>query len=1008
MAAGSAAVLSSFTLNLIIAACCFFGFSVVRPHAWCRRFFAPRRWIWPVLTYKEEDIIDEAGLDCAMYLRILRFGLYLFTVLSIGCVAIILPINLTSSEVNRLLHEQETNNSTSQEYKFTDFDRYSLSNVSARSPKMWAHLVCMYFVVLFTLWLLNRFNRESVLLRLMFLGNGKRGGPSHTVLVTDIPAISQHVAKAKKEARKAAREARKTVRKAQQEEKKAKKAGNGRNVSKNAIHSDVEAQAKDTNGATAAPSPEREADTDKIAEPEKPPGDMTGEEMLSVLQTIQPEEDDPEGTAGPGAADAAEKEPETTLNRRKTKRFKYDLKDERLDSVYQAKQHLKSGLTPEEMVTREFIMMYSPQQVAAVNLVPNTAELEPLVAEYDKLRMKLEDYLDMLQLRLRLRKGVAHKTLTVLGATYGDWGKETLGTRFFKKVDAVDFWIKRLKYLRERIIAEQKHALQRVVPSAFVTFNTRTAQAVGANTLHSHDVNNWRVHVAPAPFEVVWKNLGMTTPMKTGRLYILWAAFWAMTLFFMIPVTAIQALIEVPKLANIPVLGTIVTLPGIRQILEAIVPGLALKLFLILVPIVLRHMAILSGTMSISEIDFGVVSRYFLFQVIVVFFGNIIAGSFFNQITQWVKSPTGVIPTLGKSIPMTSTFFITFLFTNGMGVKALSFLRLVGFIIYYLLHTFAGSPRARQRLWMYQYTNNGTTVVDHTIAILIGLTFSCINPIVCPAALAYFLVTFLGESYNNIYVFRREYESAGRLWQTVYNQVMVGLYIMQLTMLGLLGIKSFPYTVLGFPLLILSVICHIGTLNTYRRPWSVTALHDAGQLDAWEATSVRTRLFLEAKKERRRPVKQVAEGDGGATTEGTEGTKAAEKPATVVGPSEARLRAVLQDQRHAFALTPEEQAEVSRVYKNPAFKVRLDDLEEVEALAKDVLPRIDVLNEWLAQLKKAGKKPAPAALTRRDPESQEGTAEKCDAEQLVSEVPPPEVTKYDDKPPLDGEDETER
>ena len=37
--------------------------------------------------------------------------------------------------------------------------------------------------------LITRFNREAVLLRLMFLGNAKRGGPSHTVLVTDVPGI---------------------------------------------------------------------------------------------------------------------------------------------------------------------------------------------------------------------------------------------------------------------------------------------------------------------------------------------------------------------------------------------------------------------------------------------------------------------------------------------------------------------------------------------------------------------------------------------------------------------------------------------------------------------------------------------------------------------------------------------------------------------------------------------------------------------------------------------------
>jgi hypothetical protein len=43
------------------------------------------------------------------------------------------------------------------------------------------------------------------------------------------------------------------------------------------------------------------------------------------------------------------------------------------------------------------------------------------------------------------------------------------------------------------------------------------------------------------------------------------------------------------------------------------------------------------------------------------------------------------------------------------------------FVIFWILSKFAGSPRARKRLWMYQYTDNGTTVVDHTIAMLLGL-----------------------------------------------------------------------------------------------------------------------------------------------------------------------------------------------------------------------------------------------------------------------------------------------
>ena len=41
--------------------------------------------------------------------------------------------------------------SNATELQFTDFDKYSLSNVEAGSPKMWVHLVSMYVVAIFTM-----------------------------------------------------------------------------------------------------------------------------------------------------------------------------------------------------------------------------------------------------------------------------------------------------------------------------------------------------------------------------------------------------------------------------------------------------------------------------------------------------------------------------------------------------------------------------------------------------------------------------------------------------------------------------------------------------------------------------------------------------------------------------------------------------------------------------------------------------------------------------------------
>ncbi|KAG2482060.1 hypothetical protein HYH03_018986 [Edaphochlamys debaryana] len=1128
MAAGGGAVLTSFLVNLLVAAGCFLAFSLLRAQPWSKRFFAPRRyapdlplhprrlpaapwaWLGPVLAYPEEALIDECGLDCAIYLRVLRFGILLFLGLSFWCLVTVLPANLTSGEIDRLIRSGQAAASTARvngnEYRFTDFDRFSLSNVAPGSPKLWVHLVSLYVVTGYTLWLLGRFNRESVLLRLMFLGNAKRGGPSHTVLVSDIPAIADVVPNGNGGAKQQGPEGGPAPEVALElgplpfprppeaapsstgaegaagggpgaaaslplsgtpppasapssAPSTAATAGRWGSFAAAPAGPGVHATTRPTPAAATAPGPPAEGlypgslplptpfaaaaaqlqplpssasaaatapdagvkggarRADGGGAGDKGDGGGGGASLLSRVSgwiwgrrgrgqggggrggrggaggdvgsgradqqrgssgrgrdvssggsgggggsdgggeeeavriglalppppaagDLPPRQGDQEGGDGGEEGEGEEESEEEgewplvllpewgvdTAPRegslRGGKRFAYDVADPSLDPGWQARSRLGEGLSPEQLVEAEFTAVYGPGAVAAVNLVPDTRDLEPLLLE------TLRDRLDLLSHRLRLHAPPPAPLLRVQGWRYGAWGRREVGGGLLgRRVDAVEFWIKRLRHLRDRIREAQADPRRRCAPAAFVTFTTRTAQAVGSAALHAHTERSWLVGPAPAPFELVWPNLGLTGAERGARRWSLWILFWLMALFFMIPVTAIQALIEVPKLARLPVLGPIVRAPAVRQILEAVVPGLALKLFLTVVPMLLRAMALHSGARAESAVDFGVVRRYFLFQVIVVFGGNVIAGSFFNQLQRWVSAPGSVPSTLGRAIPMTSTFFINYLITNGLGAKSIAFLRLPAFAVFWVLSRFAGSPRAKQRLWMFQYTDYGTTTVDHTITVLLGLTFSLINPIVCPAALAYFLVTSVGERYNNIYVFRRRYESAGKLWKTVYNQVMTSLYVMQITLIGLLGLKRFPWVVLAVPCPLTTLACHLSTLALYRRPWTVTALHDAAELDAAEAAERRGALREEARKARKASRRRGPGVGGGGPVELGLPLLAEEVEA------EARLRSALASDAGALEPSPAERQALAQTYRNPCFKVPLDPLEDLEALA---------------------------------------------------------------------------
>lgn len=54
-------------------------------------------------------------------------------------------------------------------------------------------------------------------------------------------------------------------------------------------------------------------------------------------------------------------------------------------------------------------------------------------------------------------------------------------------------------------------------------------------------------------------------------------------------------------------------------------------------------------------------------------------------------------------------------------------------------------------------------IPNDTIIILLGLVFCCVNPLVCPAALMYFLITWTLEKYNMLYVWRENYQTGGKV-----------------------------------------------------------------------------------------------------------------------------------------------------------------------------------------------------------------------------------------------------
>ncbi|KAF9623370.1 hypothetical protein IFM89_001290, partial [Coptis chinensis] len=97
----------------------------------------------------------------------------------------------------------------------------------------------------------------------------------------------------------------------------------------------------------------------------------------------------------------------------------------------------------------------------------------------------------------------------------------------------------------------------------------------------------------------------------------------------------------------------------------------------------------IEGYTSLSVLDQRSATKYYLFVLANVFLGSIVTGTAFQQLPNFIKQSANEIPTtVGVSIPMKATFFITYIMVDGWAGVYGEILRLVPLVMFHLNNTF--------------------------------------------------------------------------------------------------------------------------------------------------------------------------------------------------------------------------------------------------------------------------------------------------------------------------------
>ena len=142
---------------------------------------------------------------------------------------------------------------------------------------------------------------------------------------------------------------------------------------------------------------------------------------------------------------------------------------------------------------------------------------------------------------------------------------------------------------------------------------------------------------------------------------------------YVIPVSLISLLVS--KRALLSYSPTLLKMTNASSILSQLV-GMVQPICLVLIQQALPPMFIalgkVEGRTSYSNIMGSAFSRYFMFQIVNIFFVTVVAGSFFDTASKIVENPRKAFELLGLSMPKQSAFFTNYILLKtfiGLGAE---------------------------------------------------------------------------------------------------------------------------------------------------------------------------------------------------------------------------------------------------------------------------------------------------------------------------------------------------
>ncbi|KAL4958518.1 hypothetical protein BDW69DRAFT_418 [Aspergillus filifer] len=359
-----------------------------------------------------------------------------------------------------------------------------------------------------------------------------------------------------------------------------------------------------------------------------------------------------------------------------------------------------------------------------------------------------------------------------------------------KKVDTIDYCRKEVARLNLEIEIDQQNPEKfPLMNSAFIQFNHQVAAHMACQAVSHHVPKQMAPRtVEISPDDVIWDNMSIKWWERYLRTFGIYAIVIGMVIGWAFPVAFTGLLSQLSYLEDaFTWLQWIGRMPEwLISAVQGILPPLFLAILMAILPLLLRFLCRTQGLQTGMGIELTVQNYFFAFLFVQLFLVVAIASSFstiFNNITDVTSWPE----LLAQNIPLSSNYFFSYMILQALSVSAGALVQIFSLISWFILAPILDGTARRK--WARTTNLNqmqwGTFFPVYTTLASIGLIYSVIAPLIMVFNVITFSLFWFVYRYNTLYVTKFRFDTGGLLFPRAINQLFTGIYIMELSLIGL-------------------------------------------------------------------------------------------------------------------------------------------------------------------------------------------------------------------------------